>query len=289
MARPIKNNADYFSHDSDMRDDPKIKALRRKFGVAGYGVWCMLLESITDSENFRLNMDLEIMAGDYDIEPDFLDQVIQYCLKLDLLQDQNGVISCRTLEHRLATVIDKRAKAKEQSKEQPRLHGRFTSNNTGQPVKAVTEMPQSKVKESKVFISIGTEGKNFISVKPTYANDRPLRVYDLAEYFLSRHQLETFKIKGWTHFDAFLDANPSRVFNDEDHVYNAFKSFSEKYIPPARAPNKFEDAEYNKSLWTLNAWEEKYAKNIDTDPEFRKYFGYDKSQARQPVGGKLAS
>ena len=31
MARPKKNNADYFSHDNDMRNDERIIALIRKF------------------------------------------------------------------------------------------------------------------------------------------------------------------------------------------------------------------------------------------------------------------
>ena len=36
MARPKRYNADYFSHDSGMRDDPKVKALRNKFGIVSY-------------------------------------------------------------------------------------------------------------------------------------------------------------------------------------------------------------------------------------------------------------
>ena len=47
MARPKKNNADYFPHDADMRNDPKIRALRRKFGLKGYAIWNMFLESLT--------------------------------------------------------------------------------------------------------------------------------------------------------------------------------------------------------------------------------------------------
>lgn len=46
MARPIKNNADYFSHDIGMRNDMKIKALRRKYGLVGYASYVMLIEII---------------------------------------------------------------------------------------------------------------------------------------------------------------------------------------------------------------------------------------------------
>ena len=53
MARPKKNNAEYFTHDADMRNDVKIKALRRKFSHTGYAVWNYLLETLTDSDFFR--------------------------------------------------------------------------------------------------------------------------------------------------------------------------------------------------------------------------------------------
>ena len=53
MARPIKNNADYHSHDSNMRNDIKIKALRRKYKLAGYAIYNMLLEVLTNAEYFE--------------------------------------------------------------------------------------------------------------------------------------------------------------------------------------------------------------------------------------------
>lgn len=33
MARPQKNNADWFSHDTGLRDNLKVKAVRAKFGL----------------------------------------------------------------------------------------------------------------------------------------------------------------------------------------------------------------------------------------------------------------
>lgn len=89
MARPIKNNAEYFSHDADMRNDIKVKALRRRFGHKGYAVWCFLLESLTDAENFVLNRDavsVELLAADYDVSVEELTGIIEYCVKIELLQ-----------------------------------------------------------------------------------------------------------------------------------------------------------------------------------------------------------
>ena len=52
MARPKKNNADYFSHDADMRNHRKMKAIRAKFGLEGYAIWNMVLEVLSNAELF---------------------------------------------------------------------------------------------------------------------------------------------------------------------------------------------------------------------------------------------
>lgn len=39
--------------------------------------------------------------------------------------------------------------------------------------------------------------------------------------------------------------------------------------------NGFSEAEYNRSLWTLEAWEKTYADQITNDSKFRKHFKYD--------------
>ncbi|MDK2952008.1 MAG: hypothetical protein PWQ77_1673 [Kosmotogales bacterium] len=47
-------DAYYFSHDSNARNDPKILSLTLKYGVAGYGMFWILLENMRESENYKL-------------------------------------------------------------------------------------------------------------------------------------------------------------------------------------------------------------------------------------------
>lgn len=111
MARPIKNNADYFPHDADMRNDAKVKAVRRKFGLEGYAIYCMIIEYLSHSEHFKTKIDtlgLELMAGDFDIESAKLMEVIQYSISVELFQIDNLVLSCYSLEKRLNPLLSKR-------------------------------------------------------------------------------------------------------------------------------------------------------------------------------------
>lgn len=113
MARPRKLNADYFSHDADMRNDFKIKALRRKFSHMGYAVWCYLLETLTDNNNFELSYDeitVELLAADFDVETTDLKEIISYCLKIGLLQQEHNTLYSQTLKQRFTPLLDYRGK-----------------------------------------------------------------------------------------------------------------------------------------------------------------------------------
>lgn len=143
MARPQKNNADYFPHDADMRNDPKIKALRRKFKHTGYAVWNYILESLADSDFFEIewsDLNIELLAADFDIEPDELREIVAYSSMLGLLQTDNGILTCEKLKLRFKPLL---AKRKPNSNEFP--NQKPMKNDVSD-----IENPQSKVKESKV-------------------------------------------------------------------------------------------------------------------------------------------
>lgn len=153
MARPIKNYCDYFPHDRDMRNHRKVKAIRTKFGVTGYAIWSMILEYLTgiDGNVFEYSdVEFELMAGDFGVSATEIREVIDYCLKLEMIFLNNGFINSESLDERLVPVYEKRGRSKDNSKKQQRLNGKFVVNNTVINGVSVTEMPQSKVNKSKV-------------------------------------------------------------------------------------------------------------------------------------------
>lgn len=115
----MKDNAEYFSHDADMRNDIKVRALRRAFGCKGYAVWCFLLETLTDSEEFELpytDIDKELLAADFDVSVEELKDIVAQCLRLGLLDvtDDGARIFSVAHKRRLASVValkEKRSRA----------------------------------------------------------------------------------------------------------------------------------------------------------------------------------
>ena len=133
MARPKKFNADYFSHDADMRNDLRIKAIRTKFGLEGYAIYCMLLEVMTDHDYFQIDfteLEQELIAGDFGISAEKLNEVVDFIIRLDLFQMSETRLMCQKLSERLDSVLIKR-------------------RNASKVGVSVTETTQSKVKKKK--------------------------------------------------------------------------------------------------------------------------------------------
>lgn len=153
MARPIKNYCDYFPHDRDMRNHRKVKAIRTKFGITGYAIWSMLLEYLTgiDGNVFEYSdVEFELIAGDFGVSVTEIQDIIDYCIKMEMLFINNGFINSESLDERLKPVYEKRGKSKTNSKKQQRVNGKFVLNNTDDTIVSVTEIPQTKVNKSKV-------------------------------------------------------------------------------------------------------------------------------------------
>jgi len=188
MSRPKKEYCDYFSHDRDMRNHRKIKALRLKYGIQGYAIWVMFLEFLTGNDNniFKnTDIELELLSGDFGVPTNEIIDIINYCLKLNLLVEKEGIIYSESLNERLEYVYNKRKKSKNTSDQQPRSNGKYVSNNTVDAAVSVTEMPQSKVKGievNKSSIDAVTISKNSKEIKDSNSWEREKK------YFLNEEQ-----------------------------------------------------------------------------------------------------
>lgn len=163
MARPKKHNVDYFTHDVQMRNDIKIKALRRKYKHLGYSIYNITLELLGDAEYFEIKWDdesIELLTPEYDCDKDELLEVIQYCIKLDLLQITHGYLHCENFTKRLeSTVLVRRTDYCSKNSQISKLSEVFVDNNSDEEGVIDDINAQSKVKESKLNKSIEKKSK----------------------------------------------------------------------------------------------------------------------------------
>lgn len=99
-------NITWFKHDANAHRDTKLKKLRLRYGLQGYGLYFYCLEQITDNINlnnltFRLEDDAEIMAHDLGIHVDEIQDMMTYMVDLKLFESSDGIITCLKLAKRL--------------------------------------------------------------------------------------------------------------------------------------------------------------------------------------------
>lgn len=236
MARPVKNYCDYFPHDRDMRNHRKIKALRTKYGITGYAIWSMLLEYLTgiDGNEFEnSDTEIELMGGDFGVSVTEIRQVLDYCIRLELLFEKDGFIHSESLDDRLNVVYEKRNRNKSKSKKQLRINGKFAINNTASDGVSVTEKPQSKVNKSKVnetIIDNGTwesEKKLFLNAEQWqmkqcsfFSINKDLLISSLNVFLARLENQEDFKSEKELkrHFPNWFEKNKDKL-NGSDYTY----------------------------------------------------------------------
>ena len=167
MARPVKNNLDYFSHDCDMRNDIKIRNVRRKFGHKGYSVYVMMLEHLADCEYLQYEwneLSIELLVPDFDIDAEELKEIIEHCIKLKLFELELGILYCNTLHQRNKKVLTDRVSFDQNNSPLSKLKRDLLSKSEINP-SFPNESTQSKVKESKVKKSIEKQSKEEESIQ----------------------------------------------------------------------------------------------------------------------------
>ena len=160
MARPQKNNLDYFSHDCDMRNDIKIKALRRKFGHKGYSLYVMMLEHLGKCDYLCYEwtpLNIELLTPDFDVDSAELIEFINYATDvLKLFEIKNNHIVCPNQMLRAEPLFnDRKGFSWENSPIMKFTEDLSSKSEINSVIRA--DNTQSKVKESKVKESILNE------------------------------------------------------------------------------------------------------------------------------------
>jgi len=109
-----EKDAYYFSHDSNARHDPKMKALIFEFGMAGYGAWWVLVEMLREQTGYCLPNKpyvIQAFADDAKMKLEDADAYIKLCVdKYELLVIKNGMIYSPSLLNRMSHLDAKRQK-----------------------------------------------------------------------------------------------------------------------------------------------------------------------------------
>ena len=165
MARPLKINANYFSHDNTMRNNRKILALRAKFGHLGYSIWNMFLEILTESNYSKIELDeqeLILLAGDFQSKPEEIKEVLEFCIQIRLLHKEDNTYWSENLVERLSWILDFREKNKQKMRVVRGNNEVVTGNN-----EVVSVIESNRIESNHYLLGLGINHWNKRAVWPS--------------------------------------------------------------------------------------------------------------------------
>ena len=157
--RKKKYNADFFLHDSNAGDDPKIRALISKMGITGYGMLFMLYEKLASSDYFEISI-----SEDYEKEnlvsmlftsEEQFDIFLNHCFRFKLLSLEDGRLFSTGLKKRLSPILERRLKdnvRKNSQSQEDEINPQGITENSNNSTRINTDKikNKSKIKEKKI-------------------------------------------------------------------------------------------------------------------------------------------
>ena len=98
----------YFSHDSNARNDSKIISLRMKLGVEGYGIYFMIIERLREETDYTCPKDYASLAFDFRTTQEKVKSVVEDFELFGFTQD--GYIYSESLKQRMLIKDEKSKK-----------------------------------------------------------------------------------------------------------------------------------------------------------------------------------
>lgn len=125
----------WFKHDSDAGNDAKLRKLRIKYGAQGYGIYWYCLELIArnvEKHNltFELEHDAELIADDFKLSGELVQEMMIYMVNLGLFENTQGVITCLKMSTRTDEYTQQLIRDMKKSPEKlPRVSGETPRNS----------------------------------------------------------------------------------------------------------------------------------------------------------------
>lgn len=96
----------WFKHDSTANSDAKLKKVRIKYGMEGYGLYWYCLELVASDVdqaniNFELEHDSEIISHDTGIHIERINEMMAFMCDLNLFESNGDMITCLKMAKRL--------------------------------------------------------------------------------------------------------------------------------------------------------------------------------------------
>lgn len=277
----------WFKHDTDASTDAKLKKVKQRFGLTGFGLYWYCVEQIAgtiekDNISFELEEDAETIAYEWRLEVTEVEAILSYFCELGLFELNGKTITCYKLATRLddtnaknpqiKDIIKKLASRKIQSKseELPKKPDTIEENPNESESLRETPINSEEVRPDKIRLDKNRkDNKNPISgdavdssknTNKVYAYcgsriklnqrdyDKFLKIYPNLDLVTELNQLD-LELRDATNKSWYGTLNAKLNYrNKKSGEQNAARNSGYQSNQPRQSTNLFDDPEFKREL-----------------------------------------
>ena len=204
----------WFKHDSNSFIDAKLKRLRIKYGMEGYGLYWYLLECVArtiepHNLTFELEEDAEVIASEIDVGRELVEDMMRFMVELGLFENSEGRITCLKMLTRsdeyTTKLLRKSSTLLTKSRQAP---------DKIPPIRIEENRIEQKRKEKKVTGASRFTPPTLEELK-TYVNEKKYRGFDCERF------IDHYTSNGW-----MVGPNKMKVWKSAANNWNRNSKFS---------------------------------------------------------------
>jgi hypothetical protein len=230
----------WFKHDSDAHTDAKLKRVKHKYGITGFGLYWYCVELVArkiDSKNitFELEEDAELIAIEWGLEQKLVEEILHYFVEIGLFECEKTSITCFKLAKRLDDTNSKNTQIKS-------ILNRISQSKSenvgeGQNISGQIRRDKNRIEKDHDPEDLKLAGIMFESIKLVVPKTKPPNLESWADQIrLMREQdnlslTDIRNVFAWANQDSFWQSNilsPTKLRKQFPRLHAA----SKKTRPP---------------------------------------------------------
>jgi hypothetical protein len=230
----------WFKHSASANQDAKLKRVRMKYGMEGYGLYWYCIELVASEVEqnkltFELEHDAEIISFDTGIHYERVNEMMAYMVDLELFEDSSGTITCMKLAKRADEYTAKYLKTKLEI---------INSVHSPDSVPTISSPKERKgkekrLKESKQVISPEHECSEPVEIERTIITMK----YKSGDYALTETEYEKHK-KAYPNINLITEYEKMALWCEQNPKQRKTKAGMPRFISGWLSrinPNQLED------------------------------------------------
>jgi len=250
----------WFKHDSSANSDAKLKRLRMKYGLQGYGLYWYILEMITGNScteklTFELEHDAEILAFDTGIHFELVQEMMQYMVDLALFENNGGKITCLKLLKRLdqSMTSNKNTRALIYK---AKLKNNLLENNESHD--GVMTIPDAVMQDVDVDVDVDVDINNNVQFDTFWdLYDKKVNVAKCKNKFNKLKDSDKKLI--FLNLPNYLAVTPDKQFRKDPLTYLNNEGWNDEIIKPALTGKPLKEFKTEEINWNSTGWSKPHA------------------------------